>query len=273
METPKVISSQKKLTHELFSISSYKELFYALIRKNIRLKYQRKWLGVLWAIFQPLTLTFIFYFFLKTQLGERLNSYFLFLLIGFSFWSFFASATQSASESFLNDRSMIRKASFPLLILPLASASAKLFDLILISAVLIITLVVMQPQLNWLLFIPVFILSAINVFCFALAFGLCFALITVKMRDFKVAVTFIIQLILFSSPIFYDAQFLANFPIVQDLYRINPIAGSVGAVRNVAFDIPVEWYDFLLSFGVAILSLLVALFVYGTFNKKIPDYL
>ena len=98
-------------------------------------------------------------------------------------------------------------------------------------------------------------------------------MITVKVRDFKVAVTFIIQLILFSSPVFYDAQFLTEFPIVQDIYRINPIAGSIGAVRNVAFGLPVEWSNFLLSFGVCLLCLIGSLIAYSLFNKKVPDYL
>lgn len=228
---------------------------------------------MVWAIFQPVALTTIFYFFLRTQLGIRQDSYFLFLLIGFSIWSFFAGATQSASDSFLNDRSMIRKASFPLLLLPLSAVTSKLLDLILVSIVLVISLVIVQPDINWALFILVFFAAIACIFCFAIALGLLFTMITVKVRDFKVAVTFIIQLILFSSPVFYDAQFLTEFPIVQDIYRINPIAGSIGAVRNVAFGLPVEWSNFFLSFGVCLLCLIGSLAVYSFFNKKVPDYL
>lgn len=228
---------------------------------------------MVWAIFQPIALTTIFYFFLKAQLGIRQDSYFLFLLIGFSIWSFFAGATQSASDSFLNDRFMIRKASFPLLLLPMSSATSKLLDLILVSIILVFSLIIVQPDINWALFILVFFSAIACNFCFAIALGLLFAMITVKVRDFKVAVTFIIQLILFCSPVFYDAQFLTEFPIVQDLFKINPIAGSIGAVRNVAFGLPIEWSNFLLSFGVCLLCLIGSLTVYSYFNKKIPDFL
>lgn len=266
------ITSKKSFIAELKLIFQSRYLFMTLVKRNIRLQYKNWWIGATWAFFQPLVLTSIFYIFLRNQLGNSDQSYFIFLLIGFSLWSFFAGATQLAADSFLSNRTIIGKAAFPLILLPVAAVTSKLFDLALVVLLLLASLFLINTDTSWLHFTVSFFAAVVSIFLFAVATGILLGLITVRYRDVKIIIPFLIQILLFLTPVFYSPEILSNYPLANKVYMLNPIAGGIDLVRASVYE-SASWTGFIGSFVVALISLFISMLYYKAAAKKIPDYL
>src|SRR5690606_10113140 len=99
-----------------------RELAYFLAKRDVQVRYKQTALGALWAIAQPLVLTFIFALILGRVVSIETGGlpYFLVALTGVTVWTFVSSATTGAAGSLVADANLLSKVYFPRLLLPLA---------------------------------------------------------------------------------------------------------------------------------------------------------
>ncbi|HEU5490988.1 MAG TPA: ABC transporter permease, partial [Gaiellaceae bacterium] len=107
----------------------YRELFGSLFRRDLRAKYRGSFLGLGWSLLHPLVLMLVYLLVFSVlwrvaEVGS--DDYWLFLLCGLPAWVFFATASQAASRSLLENANLIRKVRFPRQLVPLSIVGTNL---------------------------------------------------------------------------------------------------------------------------------------------------
>src|SRR5262249_41177607 len=125
----------------------------------------------------------------------------LFAFCGLVLWSYFAGLVNQAGQSLAANSNLITKVYFPRLALPISSAVAGLIDFIVGLAVLLLMMVYYEVRPSWaLLWVPIFVATLILL---ALGTGMLLAAMTVRYRDIKYTLPFLIQLWFYTTPVIY----------------------------------------------------------------------
>jgi lipopolysaccharide transport system permease protein len=220
----------------------YRDMLRFLAWRQIKVLYAQSVLGIGWAVLQPL-LTMVVFAIVFGRLA-RVDSqglpYQLFSFCAIVPWTYFANSILEAGNSLVSQADMINKVYFPRIILPLSSVLAKLLDLA-IALLTLLVLLLMHGQVPtrniWIL--P--ILVAVMVIA-ALGIGLWLTTLAVKYRDVKHAMTFLVQLGMFASPVAYSANAVPE--AWQTLYALNPMVGVIEGFRAALLGstaIPWSW--------------------------------
>lgn len=213
----------------------YRELFYFLAWRDIVVRYKQTFLGVIWAVVRPLITmaVFTFVFGKVANLAEGQPYYPLFVLTGLLPWLLFSGSLMDTSNSLINNIQMISKVYFPRIILPISHIMVHFVDF-LISLAMLLTLLLFTGHLNhWsILCLPIFV-ALVVLFCLGMGFWL--SAITVRYRDFRFIVPFLIQFGVFISPVGYSSFLMSEK--WQLIYFLNPMAGIIEGFRWCCFGI------------------------------------
>ncbi len=221
--------SQGLFSLELGDLWHYRELFYFLAWRDIKVRYKQTVLGATWAVLQPLLtmglFSLLFGYFLNLPSGGV--PYPIFVYTGLLPWQLFAFALTQSSESLIADRNLITKVYFPRLVVPLSSMAAGLMDFAISFVILIGMLLLFRIPLSWrILTLPAFVLLAL--LC-AMGVGLWFSALNVQYRDVRYALPFLTQFWFFATPIAYSIEIVPeNW---RWIYSLNPMTGVVEGFR------------------------------------------
>jgi lipopolysaccharide transport system permease protein len=196
-------SSKAWVPVNLSDLWSYRELLYFLVWRDIKVRYKQTLLGALWAILQPLTTMIIFtYFFGKlARIPTDGIPYPVFFYTGLLIWTYFSGAVTNGANSLLGNTNLITKVYFPRLIIPAAAVGAGLVDFAIASILLIGFLIYYSFPVNagYLMLLPLVTLTTL----FALGLAVWLSALNVRYRDVRYALSFVIQVWMFVSPIIY----------------------------------------------------------------------
>lgn len=223
---------QKEYLKDVFR---YRELFYFMAWRDIVVRYKQTFLGVMWAVIRPLITMAVFAFIFGkiAKLSTGQVNYPLFVLSGILPWMLFANSLVDTSTSLINNAPMISKVYFPRIILPISMIMVNFTDF-LISFLVLLLLLAFNGSLSILSLIgfPIFILMTL-ILCAGT--GLWLAAITVRYRDFRFIVPFLVQFGVFISPVGYSSFLVGeNF---RWFYFLNPMAGIIEGFRWCCFGI------------------------------------
>ena len=254
----------------------YRELFYILSWRDIKVRYKQTIIGVVWSVLRPLLtmiiFTFVFGEIAKFPAPDGMK-YSLLVFAGLLPWQFFATGLSEASNSLIGNERLISKVYFPRMIIPASSVITSLVDF-LISLGLMFGLLIwygVVPSAN-LVFLPLFIILA---FIASFGVGLWLTSLNVKYRDFKHVVPFLVQIGLYLSPVGFTSEKAAE--IIPEkfrlLYYINPMAGVIDGFRWCFFGdkMPLNWNGMFLSFGVMLFFLFIGIRTFRKMEKNFAD--
>jgi lipopolysaccharide transport system permease protein len=267
-----VISSDKKSTSSFKEIWLYRELFYFFAWRDIKVRYKQTAIGAGWAILQPLLTTIIFSVIFNRVVGVSTGSevpYPVFAYVGLMYWNLFSSAINTISNSLVSNQGVITKIYFPRLIPPFSSALVSIVDFVFAGFVFLGLLAFFRVMPNIFPGILSGIVALLIITVFAVGFGTFLAAVNVKYRDVKSAVPFIVQILMYASPIIYPMSIIPEK--YQLLAYLNPAAGAVSLVRGGLFGSPVNLLGVCLSILVAVSLLLFALWYFRRTEKGFAD--
>ena len=253
----------------LSELWSYRELLYFLTLRDIKVRYKQTLMGVAWVIIQPLTtmliFTLVFNRFVRLDAGSL--PYPLFALSGLLLWLFFANAVTNSTHSLISNANLITKVYFPRMFIPAASVAAGVVDLLVAFLLLIFMVFYYGITLTSnLLLLPLFILMMTLL---ALGVGLLSAALTVKYRDLRHALPFIIQLWMFASPVIYPASIVpAGW---KWLLTINPAAGIIEGFRASLAGDAFNWKQVGISAVITSVLLVFSVYVFRRFEDTFAD--
>jgi lipopolysaccharide transport system permease protein len=254
---------------DLKSLWEYRELFYFLALRDIKIRYKQTLLGIAWVVLQPVITTLIFTtIFLRLAPSQELVvPYPLLAFSGFTLWTFINAAILNSSNSLINHSALITKVYFPRLVIPISAVGATLVDLSLGLGSLLVAMLIYKVPLTWgILWIPVLLIPALLL---SLGFGIIMAALNVRYRDVKYILPFVLQLLLFSSPIFYSLSMLSKETIW--MWQFNPLTGILENFRALLFGQNLDWYSLSVSIIVSVAVFFLAVYVFHKMEDDFAD--
>lgn len=224
---------------DLPELWAHRELLYRMTRRDLRARYTQSLLGGAWGVLQPLVTMGLFYVVFGLILGLKTERvpYAVFLLSGILLWQLFSGVAGASSACLIANAHIVTKVYFPRLLLPLAASFGSVYDFC-ISFFILAAMVAssgIAPGWSALAF-PLFVLLAV---CAGLTVGLWFSAVGVRHRDIQHTLPFLLQVLLYASPIFYSAE---RIPVSwRPTYFLNPLAGIIQGFRwSLLGDVPPE---------------------------------
>lgn len=246
----------------------FRDLFYFLTWRDVKVKYKQTIIGAAWAIFQPfITMVVFTVFFGKfAKMPSDGAPYPIFVYTGLIFWNLFSSSFSQMTDIFVSNERMITKIYFPRIILPIASIFTNVVDFFFPALILLCMLLYYHytPSFIGIVLVPALLLMTIFSI---LGIGLFTASLNVKFRDVRYLLPFFTQLLIFITPVIYPVS------IVSERYRwilgLNPMAGVIDAARaGLLGNREIDW--FLL--GVSFISMVVYGCIGYIYFKKTERY-
>lgn len=223
-----ILEAGRASRHYWSDLWRYRELLGFLAWRDIKVRYKQTTLGVLWALIQPAVTLAVFTFIFGKLAGMPAGSapYPLLVLCGLLPWQLFAAAFSNASGSLVANTHLISKVYFPRLIVPLSSVAVALIDFLVVLVLLTTLCIWFGFMPDWrVVLLPLFILLTLVT---AIGTGLWLTALTVKYRDFRFIVPFLLQVGLFLSPVGFSSTNLPNWQVV---YSLNPMVGAIDGFR------------------------------------------
>ena len=176
-------------------------------------------------------------------------------------WQFFSSSFMSGTSSLVSNSPLVQQIYFPREIFPMSSVIASFFDFLIASSVFVILLIFYKVHITFYALFAVLLLI-LQIF---LAIGVSFlaSALNVFYRDIGHALTFIIQIWMYATPIIYPISIVPE--TLRPFYLLNPMAGIIDGYRRVIIQgLPPDWQ----YVGIAtVVTLLVLIFSYKYFKK------
>jgi lipopolysaccharide transport system permease protein len=265
-----IINAEKgNISLNLKELISYKDLFFTLAYRDLRVRYAQTFLGLLWAVIQPLTTLVIF----TVVFGRAMNvntggiPYPLFALAGMTAWTYFSFVMSQAGNSIIEAEGMVKKIYFPRLIIPISKAVVGLVDFIVSLAFSFVLMVYYRyPPSFEIIYLPFFLLLTI---ISSLAVGIWLSALTIRFRDFKHIVPFMVQIGLYVTPIAYPASLI---PLkYQPYFFLNPMAGIVEGFRWCLLGAaPPSPYSYI-SYAIILILFISGLYYFRKVERIIAD--
>ncbi|MDQ5846689.1 MAG: ABC transporter permease [Acidobacteriota bacterium] len=252
--------------HELWT---YRELLYFLTWRDVKVRYKQTLLGAAWAIIQPLFTMIIFSLLFGRLAGIKSDDipYPMFAYAGLLPWTFFANAVTNSGNSLVGSSTLITKIYFPRMIIPGAAVAAGLIDFALAFLVLIPMMFYYRVSLTAnILLLPVVI---ILITFLALAVGMWMSALNVKYRDIRYALPFVIQLLMFVSPIIYPTSMLSGK--LKVLVSLNPLTGIIENFRASLLGKQINWSSLAISALITLLLLLYSAYSFRRMERTFAD--
>lgn len=255
----------------LREVWAYRELLYFLTWRDVKVRYKQTFLGVAWAIIQPVFTMVIFTLFFGQLAGLQSRTggipYPLFAYAGLLPWTFFSNSLTASGNSLVGSANLITKVYFPRIIVPTAAVAAGLLDLGIAFSIVVVLMVYYQvpPSLN-LLMLPALVLL---ITALATAVGMWFSALNVKYRDIRFALPFLIQLWMFVSPIIYPATILPER--WRWLLELNPLTGIIEGFRSALFGRPFNWTALSISAVITLVALIYAAYSFKRVERRFAD--
>lgn len=257
------------ITLDLRNVWAHRELLYLLTWRDIKIRYKQTALGVVWAIIQPLVPMIIFTLFFGRLAGIPSDGipYAAFAYGGLLPWTYFANAVGNSATSIVGSSSLVTKVYFPRMIIPGSAILAALVDFFIACSLLAVLMIWYRLPLHPnIVMLPYLVLLVTTL---ALGVGMFFAGLTVKYRDVRYALPFVIQFWMFATPIIFPASIVP--PRWRWVLALNPLTGVIENFRAALFGKPFNWSALAFSSLVACVLLVYAAYAFRRLERSFAD--
>ncbi|MBI5450853.1 MAG: ABC transporter permease [Gammaproteobacteria bacterium] len=242
----------------LLELVEYRDLFFFLAWRDILVRYKQTVIGIAWSVLRPVLtmVVFVIVFGKIAKLPSDGAPYALLVFAAMLPWQFFANTVTESSNSLIANAQMVSKVYFPRIIIPTTAMVVSLVDFA-IAFVLLLGLMLwygVWPDVRFLILPLLLVLAMIT----SLGIGYLISALSVKYRDFRYVVPFMVQFGLYVSPVGFSSSVIPEQ--WRLVYSLNPMVGVIDGFRWAILggDTLIYWPGFLLSIGIGI-----GLFLYG----------
>lgn len=213
----------------------YRHLLSNLTSRDIKVKYRRSALGIIWSVLNPLLMMLVLYvvfsqIFHMTQMnrGDVEVHFAVYLLTGQLIYNFFSEATQTAMGSVLGNAPLIKKVYIPKYIFPLEKVTFAFVNAVFSLIALVLVLAVTRTPLHWTLLL--FWVPMVILYVFNFGVGLILAAGAVFFRDIMHLYGVLVTALMYLTPIMYDVSILPEW--ARHFIPFNPMYWFVSMFRS-----------------------------------------
>jgi lipopolysaccharide transport system permease protein len=248
----------------------FRELFYILSWRDIKVRYKQTVIGAAWSIIRPLLTTIIFTIIFSKVARlpvPGIAPYALMVYAGMLPWQFFSNALSEASGSLIGNANLISKVYFPRMIIPASSVITGLVDFGISFFILIAMFIWFQflPPIQILL-LPFFIIIA---FFSAFGIGLYLTAVNVKYRDFRYIIPFLVQFGLYVTPVGFCSSVIDNK--YSFWFGLNPMVVVIDGFRWCLLGDPFQVLSFIQAIIITLLFLWLGVAYFRKMERTFAD--
>ncbi len=251
-----------------------RELIWQLFKRDFFAQYKKSFLGLTWIVLMPLFGIISWVFLQMTGVlrpGEVGIPYPAYVLIGTSMWGFFIGLYTSSSQTLEAGRSMIMQVNYPheaMLFKEMGQQAASFTIILTLNLFVLILLRIFQPGGFSIAFpnagILLFPFVILPLFFLAGAMGLIMSMVHIVAVDLSRAVTMVLGLLMYVTPVIYSAESIEN-PLSQAIIKWNPLTYLVCSARDVLIYGHIYQHNYLAYFISAVFSLIAFLIAWRLF--------
>ena len=245
----------------------YNNLFTELVRKGIKLKYRRSYLGIVWSMIEPLLTMIVLTLVFGTLLGHKEKSFPVYILTGRLMYTLFSQSTTSALKSIRQNEAMIKKVYVPKYLYPLANICFNYILFLISLVVLAVVALVLGVFPTWRTLLA--IVPLLNLFLLSIGVGMILATNGVYFRDMEYLWNVALMLIMYTCAIFYYPKKILNSN-VSWILKFNPLFCIINNFRNCVFGRAMSAHMLIYSFTFAFICIVIGIAV---FNKKQDQFI
>lgn len=207
----------------------FQPLLSELVARDIKIKYRRSVLGVLWTLLNPLLMMIVLSIVFSNLFKFDVENFPLYLLSGQVVFNFFSDATTSSMSAIINNASLIKKIYVPKYLFVLARIASSFINLMASFTALLLVMIVMRVELHYtviLVIIPIILLVV-----FSLGVGLILSAIVVRFRDIMHLYSVFITALMYLTPVIYPITILPEW--IKNIVLLNPVTNYLTMFRDV----------------------------------------
>lgn len=246
----------------------YTPLLNELVTRDIKTKYRRSVLGVLWTLLNPLLMMTVLSIVFSQLFGRfNIDNYPIYLLSGQVIFNFFSESTTMSMSSIINNAPLLKKVYIPKYMFVLSRTVSSAINLFASFAALIIVMFVTRADLHYT--VALAIVPILALVMFSVGVGLMLAAFAVKFRDIVHLYSVFTTVLMYLTPVIYPIESLPGW--VATLVRINPITSILTMFRGFMLDGAMP--DIFTCCMTFIPSILIFLLGAVVFYKKQDDFI
>lgn len=215
----------------------YRNLISQLVARDIKTKYRRSILGLLWTVLNPLlmmtVLSIVFSYFFSRY--GNIDNFPVYLLCGQVIFNFFNESTSIAMGSIVHSGELIKKVYVPKYLFPITKVMSCSVNLLASMIALVIVMAVTRARVT-----PTILLAVLPLFyvlMFSTGVSLFLSAVAVSFRDLMHLYSVITTAWMYLTPVIYPMEILDKAPEwVKLIVNLNPMTAFIKIFRCVVLE-------------------------------------
>lgn len=241
----------------------FQPLLSELVARDIKIKYRRSVLGVLWTLLNPLCMMIILSIVFSNIFKFDVENFPLYVLSGQVIFNFFNDATTSSMSSIISSASLIKKVYVPKYLFVLSRVVSSFINLMAAFTALLLVMVATRTELHYTAFLSV--IPLLMVVAFSLGIGLILAALTVKFRDIIHLYSVFTTGLLYLTPVIYPMSILPEK--IRMIVMLNPLTNYLIMFRDLMMENTLPSFSSLLI-GFVEVAAALALGIYVFYKNQ-----
>lgn len=222
----------EKIRGYFFGFNKYKDLLRELVIRDIKVRYRKSFLGILWTVLNPLMMMAVLTVVFSTIFRSNIENFPVYYLTGSLLFSFNSEATTQAQTAIIGNASLIKKVYIPKYLFPLSRVMSSLVNLCFSFIALLIVMIVTKSTFH-----PTMIFAVYPIIClmmFTTGLSLVLSVYTVFFRDLVHLYGVFTLIWMYLTPLFYPLEMLP--PEAKSIVEMNPLYHFIVYFRLVILD-------------------------------------
>lgn len=203
-----------------------------LTAREIKRKYARSYLGIVWSVLNPLLSMAVMSMIFSTIFKRNIENYPIYYLTGSIFWNLFTESTNAAMTALVDNKGMLVKVRLPMEIFPLSRCFTAMtnfgYSLVAYTVMLLVLRIPFTPYMLLLFF------YAVLLFLFAVGVGYILSVFYTLFGDIKHLYSILLMLLMYASALFYPVE--STSELMQKIIRANPVYNYIACARKCVLE-------------------------------------
>ncbi len=251
-------------------LKKYSPLMKELVKRDLKVKYRRSFLGYLWSLLNPLLMMVVMSIVFSYMFRFDIPNYPLYLICGQTLWTFFNESTNMSMYSVLQNGALIKKVYIPKFIFPISRVLSSFVTMSFSLVAILIVMIFTGAQFHWtiLLFpIPLFFLLL-----FSMGIGMVLSALSVYFRDVTHLYSVLTLAWMYLTPIFYPLSALPKE--VVPIIMCNPMTHFITFFRDlVLYGALPEMSTWVFCIAGSLIAMLLGIIVFRRMQKNFILYI
>lgn len=217
-----------KLWNNLYK---YREFLKTSVKKEIRGKYKKSFLGILWSFLNPLLTLLVYATIFPLILKSPEKNYTMFLMTALIPWTFFTTVISQGTGCVIANGNVLKKVYFPREILPISSVTSGLVNFLI--SMIIVFIFLMFSGIGFSKYVLLFPIIAVIEYLFLLGIIFILSSVTVYLRDLEHIVGVVIMALFYGTPIVYSISSLPSQ--FAWIIKLNPMSHIIQGYRDILY--------------------------------------